>query len=90
MKKLSPALSLALAAVALGLAACSDPAGAERALKQQGYVAIETTGYSWTGCGEGDTYATGFNARTSAGYQVEGVVCSGWSWFSKGSTIRTF
>lgn len=71
----------------VGLAGCSDPAGARKALEGAGYTDIEITGVAWTGCGQDDYEETGFKAKGPSGKQVEGAVCSGWP---KGSTIRTY
>ena len=72
-------------ALLLAMTACSDDPGARRVLEHQGYRGIETTGYSWFGCGEDDIYATGFKALSASGDRVEGVVCKG---VFKGSTVR--
>jgi hypothetical protein len=81
------AVFVVLIAAAIFLGACSDAPSARRALQQQGYTNITTTGYALFGCGKDDSYSTGFEATTPAGYRVSGVVCSSWS---KGSTIRVF
>ena len=73
--------------MALLLTACSDKSGAEKALDDQGFTNIVTTGWSFIGCGKDDLYATGFTATNPKGKSVTGVVCSG---MFKGSTIRTF
>ncbi len=69
------------------LTACSDATAAKRALEDAGYTEVRTTGHSFWGCGQGDTYKTGFNAVGPTGRAVKGVVCSGWM---KGATIRLF
>ncbi len=76
-----------IAAMALGLSACTDPDGARRALESNGFTDIDTKGYSFFGCGKDDQFSTEFTAKTINKTQVNGVVCSG---FFKGSTIRTY
>lgn len=66
--------------------ACTDDAGAKKALLDQGYTNVQTSGYSWFSCDEKDRFSTGFTAQRD-GRQVEGAVCSGWF---KGNTVRTF
>lgn len=88
MKKL-----FAVGAILLILAGCSDKNGATKALDDQGFTEIVTTGrpgflFWFSGCGENDFYATGFTAKNARGKTVQGVVCSGF-WF-KGNTVRTF
>ena len=73
--------------IALLATGCTDADGARRSLQEQGYTQVQTEGYSWFGCGKGDTFATRFSAKSVAGLQVKGVVCSDWF---KGTTIRTF
>jgi len=70
----------------LAFCGCSDSQGTKDLLRSQGYTDIVTTGYDWFSCGEDDTYATGFRAKSSNGSNVRGVVCSGLLF--KGSTIR--
>lgn len=79
---------IACVAFAFFLSACTDPEGAKQTLLRNGYIDIRMQGYSWFGCAESDNYATEFTAKSPAGYQVHGVVCS--SIFGKGSTIRFF
>jgi hypothetical protein len=67
------------------LAACTDPDGATRALRDQGFKNIEITGYQFVGCDDKDTFHTGFKATTVNGVPTIGVVCSG---LMKGSTVR--
>ncbi len=69
----------------LACAACSSPNDARRALTAAGYTKIDITGYEVFGCGDDDTFSTGFVATNPAGQEVSGVVCSGW--FKRG-TIR--
>lgn len=76
---------LGVACAALLVAGCSDPKTAQRVLAQNGFTDIRTTGYSAFSCGQGDTYATGFEAKAVNGNFVRGTVCSAWM---KGATIR--
>lgn len=90
---------VALLASVLSLSACydsqthsADPAQApvtkskaEQVLEANGYTEIELTGYAMFSCSDGDTFKTGFRAKSPAGQQVKGAVCSGWL---KGATIR--
>lgn len=64
---------------------CTNPEGAEKVLKDQGYTNIVITGYRCFSCGEEDSFATGFTATSPNGTQVSGTVCEG---FLKGKTIR--
>ena len=82
MKKIALAILLAAS-----LAACSDPQKATRALSDQGYTNVKTTGWAMFGCDEKDTFHTGFTATGPTGHDVHGVVCNG---FFKGATVRTF
>lgn len=70
------------------LAACSDPVGADRAVRAMGFTDVTTTGYRFTGCGKDDDQSTGFTARNPRGEMISGVVCSNWSPFGKTSTVR--
>lgn len=79
--------AIALIFVATMLAACSDDAGAKKALAAQGYTNITINGYSWWGCDQHDAFRTAFKAIGPTGVAVTGVVCSSWV---KGSTVRTF
>lgn len=79
--------TLALIA-ALLVAGCTDERGATEALTDAGYKDIHITGYSWSGCGKDDDYATAFIAVSPGGFRISGAVCAGWLF--KGSTIRTF
>lgn len=79
---------IAAASVALALGACSDPKTAKRVLADHGYTQVVTTGYSFGGCSQDDTFATGFRALSPAGKPVRGVVCS--SLIFKGATIRLY
>jgi hypothetical protein len=77
--------ALILVGLALACASCTAPDSATRALTGAGYKNVVLTGYRFTGCGEGDTFHTGFQAQGPTGQAVSGVVCSG---ILKGSTIR--
>lgn len=72
-------------AAAIIVSGCTDATSAKRALEQAGYSNVQTTGYSFFGCDEKDTYHTGFIAQGPTGKPAEGVVCAG---VFKGSTIR--
>ena len=50
-----------------------------------GYKNVSTGGYSFFSCGNGDTFATKFNAIDQTGKAVSGTVCSG---LLKGNTVR--
>ena len=67
------------------LGACSDGPGTRKALAAQGFTEIKTTGYQLFGCGQDDTFHTGFEAMSPAGVRVTGVACSG---IFKGTTLR--
>lgn len=73
---------LVLVALAFG---CTDDSGSRSALVSAGYSNINLTGYRWMGCGNEDSYHTGFTATNPAGVRVSGVVCCG---LMKGCTIR--
>jgi hypothetical protein len=64
---------------------CTNDSDSTRALQSAGFSNIRTTGYRMWGCGESDTYHTGFVATNPAGQEVSGVVCCG---TFKGCTIR--
>lgn len=64
---------------------CTDNATAMRVVAGHGFTDIEITGFRWFGCGEEDTYHTGFQAKNVRGETVTGVVCSGWF---KNGTMR--
>jgi hypothetical protein len=57
----------------------------KKTLNQAGYSDIKITGFNFTGCGQGDTYSTGFTGKGPTGVIVSGTVCKG---LMKGSTIR--
>jgi hypothetical protein len=65
--------------------ACTNESDTKRILQDEGYTNIELTGYDPWGCGEDDTYSTGFTATNKNGKKVKGVVCGG---ITKGYTIR--
>lgn len=79
-------LAIFVAIAALG--GCTDERAARKALADAGYSEVRVTGYAWFGCGEGDWYSTGFQAKGPTGRNVSGVVCS--SWVTKGATIRFY
>lgn len=74
---------LILLALVLG---CTDEANTVRTLRSVGFTDIQTTGYSMFGCGDDDTFSTGFTAKNTSGDPVSGVVCCGF--IGKGCTIR--
>lgn len=65
--------------------ACTDETETVRTLQSSGFTEIQTTGYRFFGCGDSDTFSTGFRAKNPHGETVEGVVCCGWP---KGCTVR--
>lgn len=65
--------------------ACTSPDSATQVLLAQGYSEVRTTGYAYFDCGEGDFFATAFEANSPSGQRVEGAVCSG---LLKGNTVR--
>ena len=67
------------------LLACTNDDASKEALQKAGFTEVRTEGYAWTGCGEGDDYATKFRAKNPQGVVVTGVVCCG-MW--KSCTIR--
>ena len=77
---------LACAAIII-LTGCTDPSGASKVLRNNGYTNIHIGGYSWFTCGRDDAYSTEFEAVSPSGNKVNGAVCSG---LMKGSTIRFF
>jgi hypothetical protein len=76
---------LLITLVAVLLTACSDAQGARKALEVQGFKDIQITGYRFFGCGQDDTFKTGFRAVGQNGAIVTGAVCQGWL---KGATVR--
>jgi hypothetical protein len=77
-----------LAIVALFVAGCSDPVTAKRVVEDAGYKNVQITGHRWFGCGEHDTYSTGWTGTGATGGEVSGVVCSHSTIFGKANTIR--
>jgi hypothetical protein len=71
--------------VLLAILACTDENATRETLRKSGYTKIQTTGYSFFECGEGDTFHTGFTATNPAGERVSGTVCCG---ILKGCTVR--
>jgi hypothetical protein len=67
------------------VSACSDPSGASKVLRDNGYTNITTTGYRFFACSERDIFSTGFVAKSPNGTTVTGAVCEG---LLKGKTIR--
>lgn len=67
------------------LAGCTNSSEAQRALEGSGYTDVKIKGYAFFGCGQGDSFHTGFEAKGPTGRSVQGVVCSG---VFKGATIR--
>ncbi|EAQ28704.1 hypothetical protein NAP1_13933 [Erythrobacter sp. NAP1] len=65
--------------------ACTQPDRAREVLEIQGYSDIEISGYAYLACGNGDVFATAFEATSPSGQAVEGAVCSG---IFKGNTVR--
>lgn len=68
------------------LVSCSDEDASRRTLKAAGFTDIQITGWEPWGCGEDDTFTTGFRAKNPKGAPVSGVVCCGM--MGKGCTIR--
>jgi hypothetical protein len=66
------------------LCSCTDEDGSRKALSAAGFSQITFEGYSFTGCGQDDTYKTEFTAKNPNGVTVSGVVCCG---ILKGCTI---
>lgn len=77
--------TLLLLLLLLLLAACTDEQRTRSTLEAAGFTEIETTGYDWWSCGQGDDYSTGFRAKNPRGELVQGVVCCGWA---KACTVR--
>jgi hypothetical protein len=67
------------------LGGCTDPEGAKRVLRQQGYSNVEITGWRPFSSGKDDSFSTGFSATAPNGERVTGTVSSDWF---KGSTVR--
>ena len=78
--------NIAIIITSLALSGCmSDGPKAKKVLTQQGYTDIAISGWQF-GCGEDDTYSTGFRAKGPTGHIVEGTVCCGLMF--KGCTVR--
>ena len=69
----------------LGLAACTDPRAAQKALDDMGFSDVQAGGYDFFTCGDDYTFHTKFTAKNPKGKTVTGVVCSGWL---KGSSVK--
>lgn len=65
--------------------ACTDEAGSAKALFALGINNVTYTGYQLFGCGQDDTFHTGFSGINAQGALVTGVVCCGWL---KNCTVR--
>lgn len=78
-------LTIILIAMMVQIGGCSDPEGAKRVLRQQGFTEVEITGWRPFSASKGDTYSTGFRAKAPNGEPVTGAVTSG---FWKGHTVR--
>lgn len=78
-------LILMILGVSLMLNGCSDAKSTERILYSAGFTKVQTTGYSFLGCGKDDWYSTGFSAISVNGTPVSGAVCAG---IMKKGTIR--
>jgi hypothetical protein len=79
---------LLMISACLFLAACTDTAGADRAIRNMGLDPVSVGGYAFFACSKDDTFATKFTAKNKDGQTVRGVVCKGLLF--KGSTVRTF
>ena len=80
MKKI---IGIIATTLALG---CSAPDRTIDTLEKGGFSEIKTTGWEVWGCGEDDTFSTGFEATNANGERVSGVVCCGL--VAKSCTIR--
>ncbi len=71
------------------MATCTQTDRAERVLEDQGYSAIEMTGFS-RGCSDSDSTCDGFTAMGLSGRRVQGVVGCGreFGGCGKGCTVR--
>lgn len=65
---------------------CSAPDRTRETLEKGGFSDVEITGWEVWGCGEDDTFSTGFEATNSHDERVSGVVCCGL--VAKSCTIR--
>jgi len=70
----------------MSMTGCTNAPTATRILEDQGYADIHMTGYRFFACSDDDWYHSGFEAVTSSGKHVTGVVCQGLLF--KASTIR--
>lgn len=69
----------------LGLVACTSDNDVKSATYGIGLTDVVSTGYRLWGCGEDDSFHTGFSGKNVQGQTVTGVVCSG---MFKGATVR--
>ena len=76
---------LILILLAAGVAGCTQPDKALRALESAGYTQVVIEGYAVFGCDKNDQFHDRFSAVGANGKPVSGVVCGG---FFKGATIR--
>lgn len=76
---------LIAAILAISAASCTSDKEAIRAVEAMGMKDVRPTGYRFFGCGEDDTFHTGFEATNVKGERVTGVVCSA---VLKGATVR--
>ena len=69
----------------------TDDGASRRALAGSGYTNIQIKGYPLfgVGCSHTDSVRTKFEATSSTGAKITGVVCKGWG-LGKASTVRTF
>lgn len=73
--------------VMFGPLSCPNERQASDVLHAEGYTRVKMTGGAGTSsCGRDDNSATGFEATTSAGHRVKGVVCCGLAF--KACTVR--
>ena len=78
-------LGFAIITICCVLISCYDDSRSRQALDNAGFTDIVITGYEPFGCGDDDTFSTGFKAKNSKGTDVEGIVCCG---VVKACTIR--
>ena len=72
-------------AVALTLGGCTNASNARHVLHEEGFKQVQITGYQFFGCGQDDSFHTGFKAVGPTGIPTSGVVCSG---LFKNATVR--
>ena len=77
--------TILLVMVLATLVACTSSTETVRAVESLGLTEVKPTGYRFWGCGEDDSFHTGFEATNPQGKVVTGTVCSGWF---KGATVR--